>query len=247
MSGEVGDGQPLAGRVVEVMAASRGDTLVAWSEGRQGADLLLSAPLDQAQRPVSLGIGERLEVVWRDLGELHALPVVLAAIDSGERPRWRLGVVGVLRRGQRREAVRAPLSVAIHVGPELTVAEGTTVDVSEGGCRCILSRRRPPWSSLPSPDQTVGSAGPDSGAVVRVAVLFSGVHDHVSRRGHAPACPRGCPGGVVAALHRADRAAAGPHPAPGLRPAARAPHPRPALTRAPAGPPPRPRASPSSP
>jgi len=173
MSGEVGDGQPLAGRVVEVMAASRGDTLVAWSEGRQGADLLLSAPLDQAQRPVSLGIGERLEVVWRDLGELHALPVVLAAIDSGERPRWRLGVVGVLRRGQRREAVRAPLSVAIHVGPELTVAEGTTVDVSEGGCRCILSRRRPPWSSLPSPDQTVGSAGPDSGAVVRVAVLFS--------------------------------------------------------------------------
>jgi hypothetical protein len=172
MSGEVDDGQPLAGRVVEVMAASRGDTLVAWSEGRQGVDLLLSAPLDQLQRPVTLGVGERLEVVWRDLGELHALPAVLAAIDSGERPRWRLGIVGVLRRGQRREAVRAPMSVAIRVGPELGFAEGTTVDVSEGGCRCILSGRRPPLSSPLEPDHAVGSAGPDTGAVVRVAVLF---------------------------------------------------------------------------
>src|SRR3954464_12247196 len=172
MTGELDDGQPLAGRVVEVMAASRGDTLVAWSEGRQGVDLLLSAPLDQSQRPVTLGIGERLEVVWRDLGELRALPTVLAAIDSGERPRWRLGIVGVLRRGQRREAVRAPMSVAIRVGPEPGFAEGTTVDVSEGGCRCIVSGRRPPLSSPPEPDPAEGSAGPDTGAVVRVAVLF---------------------------------------------------------------------------
>ena len=173
MSGEVDDGQPLAGRVVEVMAASRGDTLVAWSEGRQGADLLLSAPLDQSQRPVTLGIGERLEVVWRDLGELHALPVVLVAIDSGERPRWRLRVVGVLRRGQRREAVRAPLQRRRPRRPgDQASAEGTTVDVSEGGCRCILSGRRPPWSSLSEPDQPCRSAGPDTGAVVRISVLF---------------------------------------------------------------------------
>jgi|1186.fasta_scaffold94256_2 hypothetical protein len=171
MTGELDDGQPLAGRVVEVMAASRGDTLVAWSEGRRGADLLLSAPLDQSQRPVTLGIGERLEVVWRDLGELHALPVALAAIDLGERPRWRLGIVGVLRRGQRREAVRAPLSVAVRVGPEPGFAEGTTVDVSEGGCRCILSARGPsssPWG----PDHAVPPAGLNTGAVVRVDVLF---------------------------------------------------------------------------
>lgn len=172
MSGDVDDGRPVAGRVVEVMAASRGDTLVAWSEGHQGADLLLSAPLDQSNRPVTLGIGERLEVVWRELGELHALPAVLEAIDSGERPRWRLRIVGVLRRGQRREAVRAPLSVDVRVGPEPGSAEGTTVDVSEGGCRCILSGRRPPPSSTVEPDHAVPSVGLDTGAVVPVAVLF---------------------------------------------------------------------------
>src|SRR3954447_23502594 len=102
MTGELDDGQPLAGRVVEVMAASRGDTLVGWSEGRRSTDLLLSAPLDQSQRPVTLDVGERLEVAWRDLGELRALPVVLAAIEYGERPRWRLRIAGVVRRGQRR-------------------------------------------------------------------------------------------------------------------------------------------------
>lgn len=177
MSGELEDGHPAAGSVVEVMAASRGDTLVAWSEGRQAPDLILSAPLDSSQRPVILDIGERLEVVWRDLGELRALPVVLAAIELGERPRWRLRIAGVMRRAQRREAVRTPLSVAVRVGPELASADGTTVDVSEGGCRCILSGSRPPSPSppspsLPDPDHGGGSHGPDTGDVVPVAVLF---------------------------------------------------------------------------
>jgi PilZ domain len=160
MSSENEGSRPAAGSVVELMAASRSDTLIGWSEGRQADDLVVSAPLDRSQRPVSLGIGEHVELVWQTSGELRALPVVLVAVDSGERPRWRLRVAGVLRRGQRRDAVRAPLTVPVHVGPELAAVAGTTVDVSEGGLRCILDGKR-----QPSPSMAVGD-------VARVAVTF---------------------------------------------------------------------------
>jgi hypothetical protein len=169
MSGEIETDLPAAGSVVELTATSRSDTLVAWSEGCQDAGLFVAAPLDQLQRPVTLGIGERLHLYWRNGGELRALPVVLAAIESGERPRWCLRVDGVLHRGQRREAVRAPLSVPVRIGPEGASTDGMTVDVSEGGCRCILARGRP---TFPSVAQAVGATQENAGEVVRASVLF---------------------------------------------------------------------------
>jgi hypothetical protein len=57
------------------------------------------------------------------------------------------------------------MSVPVRVGPELTPAEGTTVDVSEGGLRCILDPRR---VASDQPD----SAVPGVGDVTQVAVPF---------------------------------------------------------------------------
>jgi PilZ domain len=162
---------PPPGSVVELAAASRGDTLIAWSEGLQGDDLVVSAPLDGLQRPVKLGVGEHLEIVWRASGQLLALPAALVAAELGERSRWRLRSAGVLRRGQRRDAVRAPVTIPVRIGPELTPITGTTVDLSEGGLRCILGKQ--PRSALGRPDglDSTGSS-PLVGDVVQVAALF---------------------------------------------------------------------------
>ena len=157
-------GHPARDSGIELIAASSGDTLVSWSEGLDDGELVVSAPIDRTQRPVSLPVGERLEVVWRAAGELRALPVELVAVEQGERPRWRLRSAGADRRGQRRDAVRAPLTVPVRIGPEPTAVAGTTVDVSEGGLMCVLERQ---------PALQDGHAAPPRlGDVVRLAALF---------------------------------------------------------------------------
>jgi hypothetical protein len=159
---------PDPGSVLELLPTSRADALVGWSEGSDDDELIVSAPLDRSQRPVSLPIGEHLEVVWRAADELCALPAVLASVEVGERPMWRLRRAGVLRRGQRRDAVRAPLAIPVRLGPDAAPISGTSVDVSEGGLRCILDEDRPTSEH----DAAVDPALPRTGDVVRVTTLF---------------------------------------------------------------------------
>jgi hypothetical protein len=172
MSDEADRGHPAHDSVVELISASRGDTLMSWSEGLHEGDLLVTAPLDRSQRPVSLAVGEHLEVVWRGADGLRALPVVLTAAESGERSRWRLSSVGVVRRGQRRDAVRAPLTIPVRIGPEPTPVTGTTLDVSEGGLRCVLDKAQQPTRVPPDGDSAAGPSPARVGDVVRVAALF---------------------------------------------------------------------------
>src|SRR5689334_18336302 len=105
MSDDADRPRPDPGSVVELFFSSRSDALLTWCDGLPDDDLWVCAPLDHAQRPVELENGEQLEVVWRDGGDLRALPVVLVETELGERPRWLLREVGELRRGQRRDAV----------------------------------------------------------------------------------------------------------------------------------------------
>jgi c-di-GMP-binding flagellar brake protein YcgR len=69
------------------------------------------------------------------------MPVELVEVRTGDSPTWRLRVVGPASRGQRRNAVRAPMSVPIELrlGDDLLV--GATLDLSEGGTRCLLGRK----------------------------------------------------------------------------------------------------------
>ncbi len=176
MSGEADRRHPVLGSVVELICASRGDTLIGWSEGLHDDDLIVSAPLDRSQRPVPLSVGEHLEVVWRSADELQAFPVVLVAVELGERPRWRLRAAGVVRRGQRRDAVRAPLTIPVRIGPPPAPATGVTVDVSEGGLRCILDNERlPDARPAGSGSSRRFFATPRVGDVVPVAALFPNV------------------------------------------------------------------------
>jgi c-di-GMP-binding flagellar brake protein YcgR len=143
---------------------------MSWIDDVRDGVLVASIPQDLGRRPLVLDVGEQIEVIWKTSGELRCLPVVLAGIDLGEPPHWRLGPAGVVQRGQRRDAVRAPLRVPVVLGTGPSTAHGTTLDVSEGGLRCVLERKsRPaPGATPPVP----AHAALRVGDVVRVSASF---------------------------------------------------------------------------
>jgi c-di-GMP-binding flagellar brake protein YcgR len=164
------DDYPEVGTVLDLLPASRGDALMSWLDDVDGEDLVVAVPLDLARRPVALAVGEMIDVVWKTSGALRCLPVVLAGIDPGEPPQWRLRSAGVVRRGRRREAVRAPLRVPVTVGTGPSAARATSLDLSEGGLRCILDRE-----ARPAPREAAELSAQfafRTGDVVRVSATF---------------------------------------------------------------------------
>jgi hypothetical protein len=171
MLGLSGEDCPEVGAIVDLIPASGGDAYMTWIDDVRDEILVASIPQDLARRPMALAVGEQIEVIWKTAGALRCLPVVLAGIDLGEPPHWRLRPTGVAKRGQRRDAVRAPLRVPVVIGAGDAAAHGTTLDVSEGGLRCVLDRRQ----SRPAPGAT--ARVPDHSAlrvgdVVRVSASF---------------------------------------------------------------------------
>lgn len=164
-----GGDSPAIGAVLDLIPASRDEAFTSWLDAVDGEDLVVSIPHDLARRPVALDAGEQIELIWNAPGALRSLPVVLAGIDLGEPPRWRLRRAGVVHRGQRRDAVRAPLRAPVTLGAEGSEAHGTTIDLSEGGLRCVLDRERRPVPAENAPD--TGSLF-RAGHVVRVFVTL---------------------------------------------------------------------------
>jgi hypothetical protein len=138
------DDYPEVGTVLDLLPASRGDAYMSWLDDVDDEDLVVSIPQDIARRPLALAVGEHIEVIWKASGTLRCLPVVLAGIDLGEPPHWRLRRAGVVKRGQRREAVRAPLRVPVTLSTEASPARAMSVDLSEAGLRCVLDRQPRP-------------------------------------------------------------------------------------------------------
>jgi c-di-GMP-binding flagellar brake protein YcgR len=167
---------PEVGAIVDLFPASSGDAYMSWIDDIRDDVLVASIPQDLARRPMTLAVGEQIEVIWKTSGTLRCLPVVLAGIDLGEPPHWRLHPAGVVKRGQRRDAVRAPLRVPVVLGAGPATAHGTTLDVSEGGLRCVLDKRqsRPaPGAPLRVPPPRVPAhAALRVGDVVRVSASF---------------------------------------------------------------------------
>ncbi|GAA4727794.1 hypothetical protein GCM10023328_02650 [Modestobacter marinus] len=121
--------------IVDLLVADRGEALISWVERVEGRELVVTAGQDRSQRRVRLEPGQRVELVWRGPTELRSLPAELVASEGGC---WRLRPTGPAARGQRRAAVRAPLSLAVRATVGSTTLSGTTVDVSEGGFRAVF-------------------------------------------------------------------------------------------------------------
>ncbi|MEX5719443.1 flagellar brake protein [Geodermatophilus maliterrae] len=125
--------------VVDVKAVSRDDVLVSFVERVSAGELVLSVGTDAEQRRVRLEPGEHLELIWRGPEELRSVPAELVAVDKGDDPTWRVRTIGPASRGQRRAAVRAPLAVPLELKVGQAVLPGATLDLSEGGTRCLLA------------------------------------------------------------------------------------------------------------
>lgn len=202
MPGQAGDDHPDVGSVVDLVPASRGGSFLSWMEAVGDDEFVVAAPTDAAMRPVEVAEGERVDLVWRGPAQLHSLPCELVAVAPAEQPRWLLRRAGVVQRGQRRGAVRAPLSVPVSLGPESARATGTTIDLSEGGLRCVLDAGSaadrlvagsPPGQeagtvtqlSLRLPDLAVSCLAeitrrfPRDDARVELSVRFIGLSEHV--------------------------------------------------------------------
>ena len=123
MPGVPGEDYPEVGTALDLIPASRGDAFLSWMDDVDDGHLVVSMPHDLARRPVTLAAGEQIEVVWKASGALRCLPVVLAGIEQGEAPRWRLRRAGVVKHGQRRDTVRAPLRAPVALGTQASPAQ----------------------------------------------------------------------------------------------------------------------------
>jgi hypothetical protein len=167
--------------VVDVVVSGRGEVLVSWVESADDREIVVTAGEDRDRRRAALPVGERLELVWRAASELRALPVELTAVDLGATPVWRLRPTGPVTRGQRRSAVRAPLSLPVCMTVGTVEVVGTTVDLSEAGTRVLFedpSTGRTDSTdgndSEPAvedaPEAGTGDGVPDAGAVVTLRI-----------------------------------------------------------------------------
>jgi hypothetical protein len=162
MNGTPGFDYPEEMSPVDVQAASRGDALMSFVEKVGDDELVLTVGKDRAQRPVRLEPGERLDLVWKDPTELRALPAELVAVQTGEQSTWRIRPVGPATRGQRRNAVRAPLAFRIRIGADNNPREGQTVDISEGGARLVLDGEPAADPAVTAEDSPAGPGGSDA-------------------------------------------------------------------------------------
>jgi hypothetical protein len=147
--------------VVDVVVSGRGEVLVSWVESADDREVVVTAGEDRDRRRATLPVGERLELVWRTASELRALPVELVALELGATPVWRLRPTGPVTRGQRRSAVRAPLSLPVCMTVGTAEVAGTTVDVSEAGTRIVFADASPAGTD-PTDDSDSEPAGEDA-------------------------------------------------------------------------------------
>src|SRR5690348_7221726 len=110
MNGTPGIDYPEDRTPIDVLAASRGDAVLCFVEGVADDHLVVSAGSDRLGRVVRVESGERLELVWKDGGELRAVPAEVVDVQTTPQQAWRVRTVGPASRGQRRAAVRAPLA-----------------------------------------------------------------------------------------------------------------------------------------
>jgi hypothetical protein len=184
MQGTAGSDYPEDRSPVDVLAASRGDALMCFVEQIADDELVVTIGRDRGGQPVRLQHGERVELVWKDAGELRSLPAELTGAETAPEEVWRLRPVGPATRGQRRAAVRAPMPFRAVLEYGAVTAEGTTVDVSEGGVRASFAhagRARAARVSDLREAAADESHAPEVGSVVNLTVWFD-ERQHVSAK-----------------------------------------------------------------
>jgi hypothetical protein len=154
--------------VVDLVGIEDGRVATSIIEEISGDAIVLAVPQDRERRSVRPEPGTRLELVWKDPDGLLALPVQVVAGEAAAELRVRR--TGSPTAGQRRSTVRAPLLLPVQLTRGQDEASGLTVDISEGGLRCVLD------TAGPAPASTDGPAAPPTREMAvgdRIAVVVA--------------------------------------------------------------------------
>ncbi|SDO89202.1 PilZ domain-containing protein [Klenkia soli] len=144
---------PVPGALVDVVAGA--EVVTGRVDQRRHGGFVVELPVEPA-------VTEPLRLYWNSPGGVHTVLARVALrwpVRGGVR--WHVLPVGVTERGNRRDAVRAPLRLKLQVVEQASgaVFRGRTTDVSETGLRGRL--------------ELTGGA-PAEGAAVEVGLLLRG-------------------------------------------------------------------------
>jgi PilZ domain len=123
--------------VVDVVGVQDGRGATGVVQEVSGDEIVLGLLPRDGRQPVGPEPGSRMELVWKDAEGLLAMLVEVRERAAGSVLRVRRA--GPTAPGQRRGAVRSPLGLPVQVTRGKDELCGLTVDVSEGGLRCVLN------------------------------------------------------------------------------------------------------------
>lgn len=136
---------PEAGTPV-FLALGEGANFRSRLESVDGRTFCVSAPLETAG-PAALRPGHEFQIFWVPPRTRIVLPVRLVEITDSTPFRWRLEPVGPPKVSNRREFVRGGGGAAVRLTAaeeeRASEADGTLIDISEGGLRCRISQALP--------------------------------------------------------------------------------------------------------
>jgi hypothetical protein len=98
--------------------------------------VVLTAPVTSAVEP---DVGARAEVSWGADEGLRMLPVELLGVQRARVPLWHFRTLGPVEQVQRRSSVRLALTAPVQVRHSGQIFVGASLDLSEGGLRCIVT------------------------------------------------------------------------------------------------------------
>jgi hypothetical protein len=89
-------------------------------------------------------VGEAAEIFWYSPEGRMGCPTRLTSVGEEPTARWVLDATGEIAPAQRRQAVRARVTLPVTVAQGDGVLAGDTVDLSEGGLRLVVEGPVPP-------------------------------------------------------------------------------------------------------
>jgi hypothetical protein len=149
VSGRPNIDYPDAGTALSVVPFGQDDALTARVRRVGELNLHVTPARNGTGEIVRMAPGEHMELSWQADDGFRSVEAAL--IDVAADGLWQLRVKGEATRTQRRDAVRAPFGLPVRVVFGHTELVGSTVDVSEGGLRCVFRPHGDLGNSIPFP------------------------------------------------------------------------------------------------
>jgi c-di-GMP-binding flagellar brake protein YcgR len=149
---DVADVRPDTDIEVQVTAVNGGLVVTARVERVDGDAVVIRPSVSEFVDQAVVAVGEEVTVLWLSGDGARALPAEVATVERGAAPRWHLSVVGPTESVQRRQAVRARVTVPLTVVVNGVDLDADLLDLSEGGVRAAVD----PYGVTPAPGSVLG-------------------------------------------------------------------------------------------